>query len=533
LRLAVYWTLIGWTLYGGISLGYWILRQDWLDRLYPAPEEWNSMVKYLWRQAKHEQITEGHGRGIVDWSLVGSHMKAAVQNLEDFWFIWHYPTGVLEQTDWDRSIPGIDPEDIVKPLERYSKKHKKTEVLQKIGCDISMKSEGWIRGYFEASMLVAKAAERQDGYVVDATRSIVFAANTMIGPSNPYPKPILPGGPPAPLEENCQPAAEAPEYYYTRILTTKGFTHGQRMQAGLAYAQWLDYRSQPDLAKAMLHWSLTLALSHLPNASSILDPTTGVILATAPFVTPNILAATTALASHHARHDDIPAALQIYTSVLRARRAAPDAPAAQQYKPVPPDYSLRSLDSVARWLSSLPFPAAFPPAPPSGDEPFARTRTAECDEAALMAYVGEILFARGRRRAQGLAWTREATGVAERRLEDQRLDAESRTACAQCVGTGLANWLAMVKQLADEEKEGGKGLVQTDLGSGGGGGGGSGWRRWVPFLASGDNEQTHAEEADWALEAETVHRKLAAFSQAQLDKRLRAAISGTSSWFVA
>jgi len=455
-------------------------------------------------------------------------MRAAVMLLEDFWFIkMHFPSGLIEQKDWDRSIPGIDPEDILKPLERYSKKSKKTETLGKIGYDVSMKSEGWIRGYFEASLLSAKAAEMQDGQVKDVTRSIVFASEHMIGPSNPYPKPVLPGSPAAPLEENCERAAEEPDYYYNRILTTKGFTHRQRMEAGLAYAQWLDYSSRPELAREMYHWSLDLALSHLANASAIVDTNNGSIRSTAPFVTPNILAATTALASHYARHDDIPAALQIYTSVLRARRAAPDAPANEQYRPVAPDYSLRSMDSLLRWITSLPFPTEFPPAPKSGDEPFARTRTADCDEAALMAYVGEILFARGGQRAQGLAWTREATGVAERTLEDKRLDSETKKGCVQCMGTGLANWLAMVSQLARETEE---------KKSGGGGGGvklaseGAGWKSWIPFVGAKRDE---VEQADWALEEETIGQKLKGFKQAQLDARLRAAISGTSSWFVA
>ena len=62
-QLGIYWSIIGWILFGGATAFYFIFREDWLERLYPAPEEWYYLTKAFWRRAKHEIETEGHSTG--------------------------------------------------------------------------------------------------------------------------------------------------------------------------------------------------------------------------------------------------------------------------------------------------------------------------------------------------------------------------------------------------------------------------------------------------------------------------------------
>ena len=109
------------------------------------------------------------------------------------------------------------------------------------GYDISAKTEPWRRGYYETLMGCAKAAEHLEGKVLDTTRGKIFSPRCMIGPSNPEPVPLPPWGPGPPLEENCVPAFESPQTFYSKILTTKGFTSKQQVQAAIAYGEWLDF----------------------------------------------------------------------------------------------------------------------------------------------------------------------------------------------------------------------------------------------------------------------------------------------------
>lgn len=510
IKLGAYWTVLIWVGIGGLSVGYFIFHQDWLDRQYPSPPEWNIVIRYLWRTARQEELTEGHGRGTIDWSQVGSRYRAVVGLCEDFKFVVHRPSGVIQQTDYDRTLPGLEEAEMRAPLDS-------PYWPSRIGYDVSMKSEPWIRGYYEAMLGLCKAAEFQETYVQDTTRNICFPREQVVGPSNPYPKPVPPGSPAAPKEEDCVPAFDSPHLLYRRLLTTKGFDRTQRMHAALAYAQWLDYRGETILARDMYHWSLDLALAGLPSKPNSTTLSSGIIPPSYPHLTRNLLTASTSLASHHARTGSVPAALSIYLSVLRARRAAPSASPHALYAPKPPDYTLRSLDSLLRWLASIPFKSTFPPAPASGDEPFSRTRADECDEAALMAYVGEILFAQGgaERQEQGLAWTREAAGLAEQGHADGKLDAKAKKVCTQCVGTALGNWHRMVGRLVSERRGGEE-------------------RPAVPASwFGGGSKEREGDGADWVAEEEMVGARLARFKKEQLDARLKAAIAGTSSWFVA
>ena len=502
-----------WIVLGGGVISWYVLREDWLDRLYPSPSEWTWLTRMAWRDAQHEEATDGHGRGEIDWGMVGAKYRVVVGFCEDPSLFSQSKNALKTHDDWDRTLPGLDLEDIERQPKSTVWAH------SKIGFDCSDKPEPWRRGYFTAMMGVAKAAEYTDDYVIDMKRNIGFPSNQVVGPSNPYPWPVFPGSPEAPLEENCQRAFEKADMFYIRILTTKGFSPRQRMDAGLAYAQWLDFCGNPSLASQYYHWSLDIAYAGLSNPETILNTQTGVIRASAPFVTPNILASTTALASHNARNANISAAISIYASILRARRSAAEAPKNQQYKPLGQDLSLKSVDSVLRWITSLPFAPTMPEEPPSGNEPFVRTQAANCEEAAIMMYLGEIMFATSAQR-EGLSWTRDAVALAEKGHGDWRLDKQAKKVCTQCLETGFGNWHRMVGTLARKAEEG-HGVTPTEA---------KGWRAWMPFRGAGKADVL--QEADWTQEEKMVAKRQADFWEEQLNKRLQAAVSGTSSWFV-
>lgn len=426
----------------------------------------------------------------------------------------HRPSGIQFQHDWDHSIPGIDPELMRAPPDPVAGK----DVWpNRIGYDITMKSEPWRRGYYEAMMGLCKAAEVRDGYLAHKQTKVSFPPELVRSPSNPYPKPPPPGsGLETPDIEDCEATFETPDFHYVRLLTTKGFSREQRMDAGLAYAMWLDRCGHTATAESLYRWCMGLALDGVSQPRVIVNPDTGVISAKAPYVTGNILTTSEALASFRARTGDISAALNIYLSTLRARRAAPQAPLGRQYPPRPPDLSLKSIDSVVRWLTSLFNQPAFAPPPPSGDEPYERKASEECEEAALMAYVGEILFAKTARRKEGLAWTNNATEIAEKRLQDPRLNGKGIKTCQQCFQTGLGNLKNMAGQLAREKEQSTKNS-QSSLG---------GW-----FFGEGREDRLLAEK-DWAVEEEANRDRQARFEEQQLNARLNSMISSNSSWSV-
>ena len=124
--------------------------------------------------------------------------------------------------------------------------------------DVSSKEEPWRRGYYETAMLGAKAAEQRYGWVRDRTTNRTYPGDVVVGPSNPRPKALPAGYEDAPLEENCERAFPAPEWFYSRILSPThpaaaagGFTTRQRIEALLGWAAWEEHRGKLDKA-----WSL-------------------------------------------------------------------------------------------------------------------------------------------------------------------------------------------------------------------------------------------------------------------------------------
>jgi len=450
------YTVYGWAgliLLATMSFGF---QSEVAERRFPSPSEWTFKTRTNYRTAKSAENPDPNGSGLVDWSLIGQAYRQLIERLED---------------------PNIDGQGLKPILQEEGDIY--VAGLGKTGLDISSKSEPWRRGYYACLMGVAKAAENRDGWLRDTTRDIVFPPEVVIGPSNPRPKPVPYGAKSAPLEENCVAVFEPAEIYYMKILTTHGFTSGQRLNAALAYADWLDFKRLSVTAEDMYDWGLDIAMGALPEGvNNVIDIKTGVINSRATHVSSNILRATTALASHHARNENLAAALPIFLSVLRARwqLPSPDSPSEPESKPRDPS----SLSTTLSFLKSLVVTPPYPPPPPTGDETAIRTPTAKCEEAGVMSNIGEILFASAsaslstkaptnksigppvsspatteqlKAQQSGLSWTREAVDLAEATLVSAKQDdAEAQSKCSECLAVGMDNWSTMVAKMLKDER---------------------------------------------------------------------------------
>jgi hypothetical protein len=421
------------------------VQQEWLDRKFPSPSEWSWVTRKDFRSAKWDEDHDGPSNGLVDWARTGEAYRRLLRRLED-------PkidgAGLEEQDEGGILVAGIG----------------------KTGFDISKKPEPWRRGYYEILMGAARAAEHLDGWVRDATRNIAFPVNVVIGPSNPNARPVPPGAATAPKEEDCEPAFEAPETYYMRVLTTKGFTEKQRVDAALAYGAWLEYKKSPETALEMYKWALDIATSSQTSSKAIDNTATGILDPSAGLPSSNILSAATALAVHHAVHSNLSNALPIFLSILRARKSLPEEPVTMHSTLNQDEEMPGFLKSTMNLVHSLMVPPPYPPPPDDGTTPPTRSPKERCEEAGIMTYIGEILYASKETktsREDGLAWTREAVDVAEEQLRRKGTDKDATNTCKECLEVGLVNWKTMVSQMAKEEKEAKAQRVGGWLGFGG------------------------------------------------------------------
>lgn len=325
----------------------------------------------------------------------------------------------------------------------------------KTGYDITKKSEEWRRAYYGVLMGAANTSEQLDDWINDTTRDIWFPRNQMRGPSNPKPKPIKVGSPPPPREENCVKAYDPPETFYMRILTTKGFTEKQRVDAALAYAAWLDFKKKPEASMEMYKWAIDISTP--PDSSSpLIDPNTHTLNLSAGLPSENLLKTSTALAIHHATHSNISKSLPIFLSILRARKSLPIPKQSMIDTLTPEDEEPPIWKTVWKFLKETLAPPAYPPAPSDGTSPPIRNSKEVCEEAILMTYIGEILYTSNaglNSKEDGLAWTREAVDVSEVELRKRRgLDRVSKKVCRSCLEVGLGNWEKMVRKLAEAER---------------------------------------------------------------------------------
>lgn len=434
--LAARWTFIGWTFLILSGLVYFGVQIESDERKNPTPDEWTFRTRNYLRGARLEKEDRA-GSGRVDWASIGSTLSNALERLEK----GVDSKGVVESEEGEGIlIPDVG----------------------KAGLDVSAKSWQWRAGYHEVLMLCAEAAEQLEDMVVDTTRHLVFPKEVVVGPSNPDPRPTAAYMGAAPLEENTERAYDSPESFYMRILTSRGFTTKQRLDAAWKYANWLEFRGLNQSAEEMYLWAVDIASSVLPDAEAVIDTKSAVLKeprSATPQAAPtaNIISATTALAVHRARTGDVASALPILLSVLRARREAPILPTSPSSMAAQTSSGDGSdLDAVVSFITRIFSPPRFPPPPPSGDDPFTRpSALAGCEESELMLYVGEILFATSPSPSQGLDWTRQAVTVAEANIDAGQapnkalaLSPEQQRKCKSCLRTGVQNWETMLGQLA-------------------------------------------------------------------------------------
>ncbi|KAI1263801.1 hypothetical protein F5Y18DRAFT_392737 [Xylariaceae sp. FL1019] len=424
-------TLYFWAMAGCSLVAFWCVQQEWFERQWPSPHEWSFISRVRFRFCNHKANEKGLIK--IEWPVISQSITNLIERLEDRNLDGEGLQDLIEGGIW---IDGIG----------------------NSGLDIQTKSENWRRGYYEALMLAAKCAEHLDDHVLDTTRRIVFPAEHMIGPSNPHPKPIPFGSASAPHEENCIRAFVEPETFYMRILTTRGFSTKQKMDAALGYASWLDYKNIPDAATRMYEWALSIASENTSQMDLPYDTQSYVIKEGTRHPASNILASLTAIGAHKARNDDIATALPILLSVLRARRSLP-----QPSSNIPTTTSNQHTLIDSAWapqnilntITHLVSPPAYPPPPPSGEEPPVRDAKELCEEAGLNLYIGEIIYASGSSHEDGIAWTREAVDLAEQQLHtlksEKDVDDEAKRTCRECLSSGLGNWGMMVERLIREE----------------------------------------------------------------------------------
>ncbi|KAI9745233.1 MAG: hypothetical protein M1818_001511 [Claussenomyces sp. TS43310] len=422
------------------------VQQEYLERRFPSPHEWPFTIRKDYRSARWN---EDNGEG-VDWARTAEAYSRLIRRLE---------AELQDQLEGGILVAGVG----------------------KTGFDIEKKSEPWRRGYHDCLMGAARAAEHLDGWVRDRTRNIAFPANTVIGPSNPNPRPVPPGAKTPPREENCEAAFDPPQTYYMRVLTTKGFTERQKLEAALGYAAWLEYKGTPEAAFEMYKWALDISGSEtstdgLPSA--------------------NTLMAATALAVHHARNDNLSTALPIFLSVLRARRSLPqDDQAMLSARASLDETSKGFFANLTSMVRSAIKPPSYPPPPDTGTTAPTRNSEERCQEAGIMTYIGEILYASSNTNAgreDGLAWTREAVDLAEEELRGRAASASNvaKQTCRECLETGLGNWAKMVSKLSREEREGK--TTTTKVGG------------WLGF---GGHEQEQAVKGRWESEESVVQER--------------------------
>ena len=450
------------------------VEQGGLEQQWPSPEEWSFFTRAWFRLAKNNANPK---------SLVTEYSPDEIGK----YFLWALRR--LENTSKDgKSIKPVFGEG----EEIY------VDGIGKTGMDITKKSEEWRRGYHEVLMGAAKAAEQLDGWVWDKKQSISVPRDVVVGPSNPQPKPMPSRGKgKPPREEDCQERAyEPPEIYYMKILTTQGFMSRQKLDAALAYADWLEYSGLRSSAEDMYSWALDIATATYPQDYVPINKKTAVINANIKEISNNVLLTASAIAGHRARTSDHAAALPIYLSVLRAQQSLPPADATIF------SHSSAELDTSTFFGLVRAFftPPEYGPSPPTGDEPATRTPANVCAEAGTMARIGEILFASSpliysqsaspspdpdASQTAGLSWTRDAVDLAESTFRSlpsvgnntphplltdpsstgpvasglfgravrngSPAELEAKDRCSECMLETLRLWRKMLRMLDDQE----------------------------------------------------------------------------------
>lgn len=422
------WTAYLWAVLAILAIAGTSLQEDWIEEDCPTPHEWTFLTRLLKRSSEAQKLRTDVV--MPDWVLIVQLTSDVLKR--------------LESEDYDgKGVKDLGPES--PPGAK----------------DISAMSEAWRRGYYETLLLCCEASQFTEGWVLDTTRKTVFPPEVVRGPSNPNPKPIPLGSKSPPREENCVPAGfPPPNDCYLKLIGTKGLTNKQRMDASLAYANWLENNGAVGPAAIVYEDALQMAVGELPTSPDsppLLDPKTMTLNDKAGRLpSANLITTLTAVATFKARHGDVSAALPILISILQARRSLPSQP--------PPDLDAETKAFEEDTKTTLEKAFGFvrehryPPPPPDGTAPPVRDSKQRCEEAALHLHIGEIMFAmQPSTREQGWAWTREGVDLAEEQLHKvleapPRVEEDAKKLCRQCLTSGLGNWATMVKQMARAEE---------------------------------------------------------------------------------
>jgi hypothetical protein len=417
------------------------IRHTKQENEHPTPPDWSFWSRWYLRTACWFEEQEAALTGIIaiDWGSIGWYYAELLRRLED------------EEIDGSNLLAG---DTLI-------------EGVGRTGLDISMKSDSWRMGYYEALMGAARAAEHLDGMArrKGEDNGKVYPWDSVPGPNNPRPKPMAWDKDGAhknvPYADQCEDAYPQPETFYMKILTTQGFVNAQRLDAALAYADWCEFKGLHKTTGDVLDWAIDIAASGIPEeAGQVLDPKTHVINdGKDQWVTRNVLKASTALAVHHARNGHVKDAFSLFLGVLRARRNLPPEPIESQRQrdgvKKQPEGLMAYVNAMKSFLVDTPYPSP----PPSGDERPFHTLKEACEEVAVMTYLGEILFATSdKERERGLGWTRDSVEGAEAILwvMDEQGKHEGSETCKECLATGLVNWKDMTSRmmrLATRKKE--------------------------------------------------------------------------------
>ncbi|KAL1959580.1 hypothetical protein VTO42DRAFT_1615 [Malbranchea cinnamomea] len=427
------------------------LYQQKAERMFPTPPDWSFWSRLNLRSARALQSPERMGLVATDWVAVGFYYKELLDRLED---------------------EAIDGKGLVKVVDTGDTGIGEALVVDgvgQVGYDVTGMTEPWKKGYFEALMGAAEAAEKLEGWVFDPKRKVATPAEYMITPANVNNPPRPPPGRKVsdlPREEDSVPAFPSPEVFYLKILTTKGFRTNQKLDAALAYADWLDYKGLKDTAGDMYKWAMDIAASGLSvDPDRVVDVKTGILKQQGhQHVSDNLLRASTALGVHEVRRGDLAKALSIFLSVLRARRNLPQPPATSSRNEHEVSRKPPPGSQLSETISSFFFDQPYPIPTYTGDETPMRTHASVCEEAGLMVYIGEIIYASSSQE-HGLSWTRDAVDAAElsilqladdpdtdengqpRRVSFGMQYATPQERCRDCLKTGLDNWKKMVRKL--------------------------------------------------------------------------------------
>ncbi|KPI38689.1 uncharacterized protein AB675_5931 [Cyphellophora attinorum] len=450
-----------------IGVGFWtaVFLIEWLkvgishtkiENEYPTPHDWSFWSR--WKLRKAHWIANGYeGEGVrvyIDWGDAGKEFKDLLERLEN------------ESQDGQNILKG---ETLVAGVGRT-------------GFDVSMKSIPWRRGYFQALMGAANAAEHLEDMVrkKGGNDDMLYPRESIPGPSNPRPKPMRPDRygrrKSVPNEDEVENAFAQPEVYYMKIMTTIGFSSSQKIDAALAYAEWCDFKGLHDTARNMYDWALDIGTAALPeSAGQVVNNKTGAINAGKDeFVTSNLFRVTTALGVHQAQIGNSRDALAVFLSILRARKTLPAAPQEPKVQKTigPEKHPVWTwIEILKNYLLDKPYPRISS----DGDERPFHTLKEACEEVGLMTYIGEILFASGdKEKIKGLSWTRDSVEAAEAVLwvMDEQGKKNGRERCKECLETGLKNWQDMTVQMSrlsrrrKEEAEQYQGILGTGLGRG-------------------------------------------------------------------